>query len=437
MIRRSDLAKFDLWLIVFVVLLSLIGILTVYSAGFDAVTKINNGMYKKQIISFVIGLIIMGTVMFLNFRLIEQNCFYIYVGILLIVILTSFFAPSIRGIRAWINFGPFSIQPSEFMKIAAIVMLAKYLELRERDLINFRELFIPAVIVLIPVVAIMIQPDFGTAMVFIPILFVMLFAAGADITHLISIAAIAMISLLVPTYITYREWLHLDENNVIIDFFQKGYIVFIVITVLLLLSALFFALRFIFARKTYRRIYIPSLVLSIGFFLAVILQRSLKDYQKNRILVYLNPDLDPKGAGYNVIQSKIAIGSAGFFGKGYLSGTQTQFGFLPEKTSDFIFPVVVEEWGFLGALVVLLLTFGIIYQGLKISLEAKDKFSSLLAFGLSSLFLFHALINIGMVIGLTPVTGIPLCFVSYGGTNMMMSLLAVGILMSIKMTKTS
>ena len=437
MIRRSDFAKFDLWLIVFVVILTLIGIFTIYSAGFDAVTKINNGMYKKQIISFVIGLVFMFGIMVINFRIIEQNCFYIYIGLLFVVILTSFLAPSIRGTRAWIDFGFFSIQPSEFMKIAAIVMLAKYLELRERDIQNFRELFVPAIITLVPVFFIMLQPDFGTAMIFIPVLFVMLFAAGADITHLVSVASIALIALLIPTYITHHEWLHAEAYNPLISFFQKGSGVFILIAVLIFISAVFFAFRFIFAKKSYRRIYIPATVLSIGLVLAVILQRSLRDYQKNRILVYLNPDLDPKGAGYNVIQAKIAIGSGGFFGKGYLSGTQTQYGFLPEKTSDFVFPVIAEEWGFFGAFFVILLMFGIIYQGLKVALEAKDKFSSLLAFGLSSLFLFHAIINIGMVIGLTPVTGIPLCFVSYGGTNLIMCMIAVGILLSIKMSKSA
>jgi rod shape determining protein RodA len=435
MFRKADLSRFDLWLPVFVVLLVLIGIINIYSAGFDPMTKVNNGMFQKQIIWAVIGIAFMTALSLMSFRIIEANSLYIYAGVLVVVVLTTFLAPPVRNTRAWITLGFFSIQPSEFMKLAAIVVLAKYIELRERDLQNFRELFIPALLVFVPMLFIMLQPDFGTALIFIPVLFTMLFVGGADVTHLISITAIAIIGLFVPIYITFRDFTRTEGSNLLIDFFKTGSTAYIVCISLLLIGAVFFALRFVAAKKFYRRIYIPAFVFSLGLFIAVLFQRSLRDYQKSRILVFLNPDLDPRGAGYNVIQSKIAIGSGGFFGKGFLKGTQTQLGFLPEKTSDFIFPVIAEEWGFLGALLTLGLILGIVYQGFRISLEANDKFSSLLAAGISAVFFFHALINIGMVIGLTPVTGIPLPFVSYGGTNLMMSMMAIGILISIKMRK--
>ena len=161
----------------------------------------------------------------------------------------------------------------------------------------------------------------------------------------------------------------------------------------------------------------------------------LENDQKKRILVFLNPDLDPHGSGYNIIQSKIAIGSGGFTGKGFLKGSQSQLGFLPEKTSDFIFSVVAEEWGFIGALILIVLLGIIIFRGIQIALESKDKFGALLASGITTILFFHFFINIGMVIGIMPVTGLPLCFVSYGGSNLLMAMIGVGILINIRMRK--
>ena len=173
----------------------------------------------------------------------------------------------------------------------------------------------------------------------------------------------------------------------------------------------------------------------MGLLFSVIIHNYLKVYQKRRILVFLNPDLDPLGSGYNIIQSKIAAGSGGFFGKGFLNGSQAQLGFLPEKTSDFIFSVVAEEWGFVGSLLIIVLLAVIIFRGIQIALESKDKFGALVASGITSIFFYHIIINIGMAIGIMPVTGLPLCFISYGGSNLIMSMVAIGILINIRMRK--
>ncbi|MFW5808499.1 MAG: rod shape-determining protein RodA, partial [Spirochaetota bacterium] len=258
---------------------------------------------------------------------------------------------------------------------------------------------------------------------------------GADVSHLLSIILIAAISLLVPMVITYREWSQQEANSIIIEFFRGGYHLYMVSGILFLIGAIAYVLHLIRVDRLYRRIYIPSFVISLGLLFSVIIQRYFKEYQKKRILVFLDPNLDPFGSGYNVIQSKIAIGSGGFLGKGFLKGTQAQLGFLPEKTSDFIFAVVAEEWGFVGASIVILLLFIIIYRGLKIALETKDKFGAILATGITSIFFFHTMINIGMAIGIMPVTGLPLSFVSYGGSNMLMAMIGVGLLISIKMNR--
>ncbi len=435
MIGRDSIHKIDYTLVIVVTLLVTLGILMIYSAGFDPVEKINNGMFKKQILWFIFGFILMIFISFLNYQYLGDYSLHIYGFIIFILLITTIFGTPIRNTRAWLNLGFFSIQPSEFMKLAFVIVLGKYLEIRERDIKNFRELLIPFVLTLVPVFIVLSQPDFGTAVIFIPILFTMLFVGGADVSHLISIIAIAAIALIVPMILTYREWIGSEGSNIILDFFQDLDALFIVSGIILLLSIATFVLHFFSVKKFLRRIYIPGSVLSIGLISSVFIQKFFKVYQKKRILVFMNPDLDPHGSGYNIIQSKIAIGSGGFFGKGFLQGSQAQLGFLPEKTSDFIFSVVAEEWGFVGSIIIIMLFAIIIFKAIQIAFEAKDKFGALLASGICSIFFFHILINIGMVIGIMPVTGLPLCFVSYGGSNLIMSMIGVGILINIRSKK--
>jgi rod shape determining protein RodA len=407
----------------------------IYSAGFDPIDRTNNGLYKRQIIWFIIGFILMLMMTFVRYKSLGDYCLYIYFFILVLVVITTFFGTPIRNTRAWLNFGYFSIQPSEFMKLAVVIVLAKYLELRERDIRHLRELLVPTAVTAVPVLFIIMQPDFGTAMVFIPVLFAMLFIGGADVSHLVAVISIAAIALIFPMVLTYREWVADQDANIIVSFFRDYSLLFTVAGFLMVVSITTYILHFFLIKKIFRKIYIPSIVMSLGLFFSVVIMRFLKDYQKKRILVFLSPDLDPHGSGYNVIQSKIAIGSGGFFGKGFLNGSQAQLGFLPEKSSDFIFPVIAEEWGFAGAVILLGLLSLIVLRGAQIALEAKDKFGALLAAGISSIFFFHILINVGMVVGIMPVTGLPLCFVSYGGSNLLVGMISVGILINIRMNK--
>lgn len=435
MIRKDEMYRIDYVLVFTVILLVLIGILMIYSSGFDPIEKVNKGLYKKQLLWFIFGFIFMIAITFINYKNLGEYSVYIYGGMILILLFTTLFGTPVRNTSAWLNLGIFSIQPSEFMKLALLFILAKYLEFRERDIRNFRELLIPTLLTLVPVMIILKQPDFGTAMIFIPILFTMLFVGGADVSHLLSIITIAGIALLVPMVLTYREWVGQEGSNFILDFFKDTDLLFIVSGILLLIAITAFILHFFLIKKYYRKIYIPATVISLGLFFSVIIQYFLKDYQKKRILVFLNPDLDPHASGYNIIQSKIAVGSGGFFGKGFLNGTQAQLGFLPEKTSDFIFSVVAEEWGFIGSMIIIILLSIIVFRGIQIALESKDKFGALLASGISAIFFFHIFINIGMALGIMPVTGLPLCFVSYGGSNLIMAMLAIGILINIRMRK--
>ncbi len=434
--RKIDgIYKIDYLLVITVIILTALGILMIYSTGFDPIVKTNSGLFKKQILWFIFGFLMMLAVTFVNYQQLGDYSLHLYGLLAVILLFTTIFGTPIRNTRAWLNLGMFNIQPSEFMKLVLVIVLGKYLELRERDIKNFRELLIPSLITLVPVVIVAKQPDFGTAIIFIPILFTMLFVGGADVFHLLSIITVFGIALIVPMIITYREWVGVQDTNFILDFFKDVNMLFLVSGILLLLSVLSYVAHRMLVKKVMRKIYIPGAVISLGLLFSVIIQKFFHDYQKKRILVFLNPDLDPHGSGYNIIQSKIAIGSGGFIGKGFLRGTQSQLGFLPEKSSDFIFAVVAEEWGFIGAILVILLMMVLIFRGIQISFEAKDKFGALLASGITAIFFFHSLINIGMVIGIMPVTGLPLSFVSYGGSNLVMSMLAIGILINIRMRK--
>ncbi|TAL35582.1 MAG: rod shape-determining protein RodA [Spirochaetes bacterium] len=434
---KNEIYNID-YVLVFAVIISVcIGILMIYSAGFDPIDKVNSGLFKKQIIWFLAGATLMMAFAFLSYRYLGDYSIYIYGLFLFLIVLTLAFGRPVRNTKAWLNFGLFSLQPSEFMKLGMVIILAKYLELRERDMHNLRELFIPSVLMAVPVMLILMQPDFGTAVVFVPVLFTMLFLGGADVSHLLSVVSIAVIATVVPMVITYREWIGAEGSNLLLEFFKDPRLIFAVSAILLVISIAAFALNFFLIKKYYRRVYVSSFVLSAGLLFSVVIQRFLKDYQKKRILVFLNPDLDPHGSGYNIIQSKIAIGSGGVVGKGFLAGSQSQLGFLPEKSSDFIFPVIAEEWGFVGALVIIGLLAVIVLRGIQIAMEAKDRFGSLLAAGIASIFFYHILINVGVVLGIMPVTGLPLCFVSYGGSNLLMSMMAVGILINIQTRKFS
>ncbi|MDR3237274.1 MAG: rod shape-determining protein RodA [Spirochaetia bacterium] len=433
--RPENLYKIDYLLVGVIILIVGIGCLLIYSGGFDPIEKINNGLYKRQIIWFIIGLVVMIAFTFISYHQIGDYAHYIYAAVLVLLLFTTLFGSSVRNIRAWLNFGLFSIQPAEFMKLAVVILLAKLLEMRERDIKHFREILLPALIILVPVVIILNQPDFGTAVVFIPILFTMLFVGGADISHLVSIILVASIALVLPMALTYSEWVGDDSSNIIFDFFKNTNRLFIVSGILFAAACITFVLRYIYVNKMFKKIYIPCGVLSLGLLCSVLIQNFFKLYQKRRILVFLNPELDPQASGYHIIQSKIAIGSGGFLGKGFLQGSQAQLGFLPEKTSDFIFSVAAEEWGFLGAVILLLLLGFVMFRGIQTALEAKDKFGALLASGITSIMFFHILINIGMVIGVMPVTGLPLCFVSYGGSNLMMCMISIGILINIRTKK--
>lgn len=354
----SYIKKTDKILLFSVLLLVILGLVTIFSVSYSG-SEINFLNFQKQALFAVIGILGMLIASSVDYRLIKNYTGVLYIGIILILIAVLFLGSLTRGTSSWFNLGVFSIQPSEFAKIAVIIILAKYLSSVGNTYNIYKKIIISGFYIAIPVALVLLQPDLGSSLVMMFIWFAMLSVFGLR---------------------------------------KKQLILFV------LLGIVVFALSW-------------GLV--------------LKDYQKNRIATFINPQEDPLGSGYNVIQSMVAIGSGSIWGKGLGHGSQSQLEFLPEKHTDFIFAVIAEEMGFIGASMVIIL-FAIIFRRLfKIAEEAQDNFGRLLVLGTIFMLSFHMLINIGMNMGVMPVTGIPLPFVSYGGSSLIAFLIVIGITQSV------
>lgn len=351
--------KIDLPLLVSVIALVIFGCIMVYSA---TCSRTDNPFLflRKQVIWVLLGTIAMVAIALSNYNYLRNYTGFIYGVTIFLLMVVAIVGVIESGGQRWISIFGFSFQPSEFAKVALIIILAAFLATLKGDISSPRDLGLTFLYFGIPVVLIAGQPDLGTALVIFAILMGMLLAGGTRLKYYLIIIGICI------------------------------------------------ALGFI----------------SIHF-------KLLAPHQMNRLLVFINPSLDPQGAGYNLLQSKIAVGSGGFFGKGLFSGTQAYLRFLPFTETDFIFSVIGEELGFFGALILLGLYFVLISRGIRIAGTAKNMFGALIAVGITSMWIFQILVNIGMTIGIMPITGIPLPFISYGGSAMMTNLVAVGLLLSI------
>lgn len=396
LLRESDTAL--LWAVGAIILL---GITMVYSASSGAAE------WKKQTIYAVLAAGALVAVIHIPNRLLYALAYPFYLASLVSLVIVLLWGSGEDSSR-WLTFGPFSMQPSEFAKIATILTLAHYLGDRTVEQINhYKTLVGTAVIVLPPMALIVEQPDLGTAMTLAAILLPMLYWAGMNPLHLFVIIApmLSVVCSFEPLW--------------------QGAAPF-VFAAFIILSSL--ALHLFFARL-WITLSMLGVNLAAGLATVYLWEHMLHDYQKARILTFLDPERDRLGSGWNIIQSKIAIGSGGLTGKGYLEGTQTKFEFLPASHTDFIFSVIGEELGFVGTMVVLALFAFVIWRALHIAAGVNNRFYSLMAIGLVSLIAFHVFVNIGMTIGVMPVTGIPLPFISYGGSALLTNCTAIGLLL--------
>jgi rod shape determining protein RodA len=361
MFDRRLVQNFDWVLLVLVMLICGIGIVNLYSAGYNqtGVTP----LYVKQLYWLAVGLGILVVTLVYDYRHLEKLSLPLYTISILLLVGVMYGGKMVSGSRRWLAMGPLSFQPAELAKIAIILVLATYFSQRPRlEALRLQDLIIPLVLVTIPVGLIIKQPDLGSAI-------------------LLALVAASMI--------------------------------------------LFVGVRW--------RILVGSALTMV--MLSPLIWHFLKDYQRQRVLTFLDPGRDPLGAGYHILQSMIAVGSGQFWGKGFLQGTQSQLYFLPEQHTDFVFSVFAEEWGFVGSVVLLLLFMGLVFWGLWVARNCKDRFGHLLAVGVTALIFWQVFINLCMVTGFLPVVGIPLPLFSYGGSSLITTLLGVGFLLNIRMRR--
>ncbi len=363
MLDRRLIQNIDWLLLLVVLIIAAVSILNLYSATYPIREEGGAQIFAKQIYWFFSGFFVFLVMTTFNYFVLERIAYPAYIVSVILLVLVIVIGKVTSGSQRWLSLGLFSFQPSELEKIVILIVFAKFFsEKGGFQKYRLRDLWQPFLILAMPFLLILKEPDLGTAL----------------------------------------------------------------LIVLVSVSVIFFV-----------NIYWKSLMILVvsAFAAAPIIWFNLKEYQQARILTFIRPEMDPLGAGYHINQSKIAIGSGLFWGKGFLKGTQTRLNFLPEQHTDFAFSVLAEEWGFFGTAILLLLYLFLILCGLSIAKNSKDKFGSILAIGIVAMLFWQVVINVGMVAGLLPVVGIPLPLFSYGGSSLITTMAAIGLLMNIRMRR--
>lgn len=372
--KEGRLKRFDFMLFITTIALCIFGFIMINSATMSKASG-SEPYLKTQITAFAIGLIAIFILVMMDYDIYGSLYIPIYavsIGLLVYALIKPVSASEWGDVRSWVSIGPVVFQPSEVVKLSVIISLSKYIDIHRENINDPSVLIKTLVFALVPVVLILMQPDLGTALVFIFFIAVMIFIAGVDRKYIIAILTV-FLALLVVSVIVFPKMM---EN------------------------------------------YTPK-----------------DNYMLDRIVAFLYPELDPEGIGYQVIQSKTAIGSGLLYGRGLNNGVQNQLGYLPTKETDFIFAVIGEELGLLGGLLLLCLYAILLYRLIKIARNAANLFGSLMVSGIAAMLFFHIFENIGMTMGLMPVTGIPLPFISYGGTFMLVNMISIGLCLSVGMKR--
>lgn len=389
-----------------VLLLSLFGVAMIYSAGvLNIPSPVTQGLWIRQAVILAGAIVALMIVSRIPVRWWEWTAMPMYifsVGVLAVTLVIGTGTGTAEGVRSFLDIAGFRFQPAEAAKVATVLAMARLLSTRESSPEYLRDLLVPAIVIGIPLLLVLRQPDIGTAMAFVAIFFAMIYWAGTP-WPLIVFAASPGLALL------------LSFNTIA---WSIGFIV--------LLIGLYL--------YRYRLYLVESLSVIVANLaagaLAQPLWNSLTGSQKNRLLVFLNQELDPQGAGWQLVQSKVAVGSGGILGKGFTAGTQKSLNFLPEQHTDFVFSVVGEEFGFVGTSLTLLLFGYLFFRMIQIAEDSRRLFAGLFVFGILGVWMIHMVVNIGMTVGVVPITGIPLPFISYGGSFLLMSWLAAGMVVA-------
>ncbi|MFA6321780.1 MAG: rod shape-determining protein RodA [Candidatus Omnitrophota bacterium] len=355
---------FDYLLLIMMMIIFVAGLAMIYSATKSRGLSVEDSFLFKQLNSMGVGVVLLILAISVSYQRFIDVAYIIYGINIFLLIMVLAVGHARLGAQRWFSIGGFAFQPSEFIKLSLILVLANYTASKKDLMKELKSLIVPIILLAIPFVLVLLQPDLGTALLLLPIFFSIMVVSGARLKYL-------------------------------------------------------------------------GIMILIGLGGLPIFWHLLRDYQKQRLMVFVNPNIDPLGAGYTIIQSKIAVGSGGLFGKGWLSGTQNQLNFLPERHTDFIFSTIGEEWGFLGAAVLLLMYFFIIKRAFSIGSLTSDMYGKTIAYGIGVMIGVQVVINIAMTIGLMPVVGIPLPLVSYGGSSLIATTVAIGLLINVGMRRST
>jgi len=400
-VAGKGLRGIDRPLLVVVLALAAYGLAVLYSAGQTDVPTVAAEIWRRQLIWLALGGLAGAFAFRVSPRMLEWATPYVYGAVVFVLLLTLVIgrgAGTAASERSWIAIGGHRLgQPAELAKLGVILMLARWLADRREPAATLRELATPCVIVGVPFLLVTLQPDLGSAIVFIAIFFGMLYWAGTKPSLLVMLGSPAIGLILAFSTVVWGGWI-----------------------------ILLFILLLIWRPYVWEglAVMLGNIVMGV---IALPFWRHLQPYQQNRLLVFLNPDVDPRATGWHVIQSKVAIGSGGLLGKGFTLGTQKRLAFLPAQHTDFIFSVVGEELGFVGVVVALALFAALLLILIRVARRATDPFTSLCVMGVAAMLFTHVVENIGMTVNLLPITGIPLPFFSYGGSFLLTCCLAVGI----------
>jgi rod shape determining protein RodA len=428
--RIRDLLEIDFILLLAALVLAVFGILFIYSSAITSTGLLVSDEYIRQIFWVAAGLLIVIVLSMFDYRRIRNLTLYLYLGTIALLAYTCLFGKLVNGARAWIGIGSFGIQPSEFAKISTILLLARYLDETRRSPKTFSRFIVSCLIVFVPMGLVLIQPDFGTSLVFIPILITMAFVAGVSMRYILFLAAcISVTAVLTVLPLWQRD---IMRNTIpSLEILANSRFIFSVMIALGLIAVIALVGFLRYKKRYFFWILYSSMALILSLGLSFVARRVLRDYQIKRLIVFLDPNVDPQGAGWHIIQSITAIGSGGLVGKGYLQGTQSHYRFLPQQSTDFIFSIFTEEWGLMGGLLVFALFLLICLRLLRIMRTTSDSFGAYIASGLAGVYVFHFLVNVGMAMGIMPITGIPLLFMSYGGSAIISAMTGIGLALSI------
>lgn len=407
-LRRRVNELFDWGLLLAVIAVLGIGLISIYSS----VATADAAVFRNQIVFAGIGISLGLTVFFFPEHWLSDLAYPMYgVGLLALGAVLTPLGHEVNGQRCWIQIGSFTFQPSELAKITTLMAMGKVAMRKGFDIAVFRDLLWLLALVIPPLILVMLQPDTGSATVFVAMTFGVLMWVGFDLFVLYLIACLPFVGISALYAVLFDSlW------------------IFLAVTALAAIGA------FAFRRNLIVTSVAVCLLLAVGLSVKPAFNK-LEQYQQNRLITLFEPERNPKGEGYHVIQSMLAVGSGGLTGKGYLQGTQTQLRYIPEQWTDFIFCVPTEEFGFIGGALVIILLASIILRGINIAGIVRTRFASVVTIGFTSILFYHTIVNIGMAIGLVPVMGIPLPFLSAGGTSLILNLFMVGLLLNFYKTR--